>query len=298
MKRWGALTAIIGFGIFALILAQMRRANVPVGPRSFLNFVADTAREFARVPAALTPLSDEEEIKIGDEMAREYGGPLGAGSDDKDLQGMESYVQKIGGKVAARAHRKLPYKFHYIPDDWFINAFALPGGHVFIGRGLIALMKNEDELADILGHEVEHIDQRHCAERIQLESGARKIPMGGLVLLPIEIFEAGYSKTQELEADREGTALAVRAGYSPLGTIQMMEAFDRLYKEHVVHSKTPEEELSNVAIQTLQGYFLSHPPPQERIDQIRKMIADNHWENLTKVKPLEIEAGLRKVDGK
>ena len=298
MKRWAALTVIIGFGIFALILAQMRKANVPVGPRSFLNFVADTAREFAHVPAALAPLSDEEEIKIGDEMAREYGFRLEAGSSDKDSHTMANYVQKVGRKVAAGAHRKLQYKFHYIPDRDFINAFALPGGHVFIGAGLIGLMKNEDELAGILGHEVEHIDQRHCAERIQLESGARKIPMGGLVLLPIEIFEAGYSKAQELEADREGTALAVWAGYSPLGTIQMMEAFDRLYKEHVAHSKTPEEELSSVAIQTLQGYFRSHPPPQERVDQIRKMIADNHWENLTKVKPLEIEVRPRKVDEK
>ncbi|HEV2349449.1 MAG TPA: M48 family metalloprotease [Terriglobia bacterium] len=291
MKRWAALTVIIGFGIFALVLAQMRKANVPVGPRAFLNFVADTAREFAHVPAALTPLSDEEEIRIGDEMAREYEVRLGSSLEDKDAQAMADYVQRVGRRVAGSAHRKLPYKFHYIPNRDFINAFALPGGQVFIGRGLIALMTNEDELADILGHEIEHIDQRHCAERIQVESRARQIPLGGLVLLPIEIFEAGYSKAQELEADREGTALAVWAGYSPLGTIQMLQSFDRLYKEQVTHSKTPQEELSSAAIQTLEGYFRSHPPPQERIEQIRNMIAENHWEKLTNMKPLEVGAG-------
>ena len=293
MKRWAILTAIIGLGIFALILAQMRKANVPVGPRAMLNFVADTGRELARVPAAVTPLSDEEEIKIGDEIARRYEFELGVDSEDKDSQAIQTYVQKVGGQVAARAHRKLPYRFHYIPDRDFINAFALPGGHVFIGGGLIALMKSEDELADILGHEIEHIDLRHCAERIQLESSARKIPMGGLVVLPIEIFEAGYSKTQELEADRQGTALAVWAGYSPLGAIRMFEAFDRLYQENVMHSRTPQEELSRVAIQTIEGYFRSHPPTQERIEQIRKMIADNHWENLTQMRKLEIAGILR-----
>lgn len=293
MKRWAILTAIIGLGIFALILSQMRKANVPVGPRAMLNFVADTARELARVPAAATPLSDEEEIQIGDEIARRYEFELGVDTEDKDSQAIQSYLQKVGGQVAARAHRKLPYRFHYIPGRDFINAFALPGGHVFIGGGLIALMKNEDELADVLGHEIEHIDLRHCAERIQLESGARKIPLGGLIVLPIEIFEAGYSKTQELEADRQGTALAVWAGYSPLGAIQMFEAFDRLYQEHVTHSKTPQEELSRVAIQTIEGYFRSHPPTQERIEQIRKMIADNHWENLTQMRKLEIAGLLR-----
>jgi predicted Zn-dependent protease len=298
MKRWAALSAIIGFGIFALVLAQMRKANVPVGPRALLNFIADTGRELAHVPASLTPLSDEQEIKIGDEMARDHGFTLETDPFDEYSHAMAEYVQKVGRRVSGRAHRKLPYKFHYIPDPDFINAFALPGGHVFIGEGLISLMKNEDELADILGHEIEHIDQRHCADRVQLESNARKIPLGGLVVLPIEIFEAGYSKTQELEADRQGTALAVHAGYSPLGTIQMMEAFERLYQETVAHSRTPHEELSSVAIQTLQGYFRSHPPNQERIDQIRQMIADNHWETLTKMKPLEVEVDPWKVDEK
>jgi predicted Zn-dependent protease len=293
MKRWAAITAIIGLGIFALVLAQMRKANVPVGPRAMLNFVADTGRELARVPAAITPLSDEEEIKIGDEMTQQYEFRLGTGSEDKDNQTIQTYVQKVGRQVAARAHRKLPYRFHYIPNRDFINAFALPGGHVFIGGGLIALMKSEDELADILGHEIEHIDLRHCAERIQLESSARKIPLGGLVVLPIEIFEAGYSKTQELEADKQGTALAVWAGYSPLGTLRMFEAFDRLYQEHVAHSRTPQEELSRMAIQTIEGYFRSHPPTQERIEQIRKMIADNHWENLTHLRKLEVSEMFR-----
>ena len=91
---------------------------------------------------------------------------------------MSDYVSRVGAKVAARAHRKLPYKFHYIPNMDFVNAFALPGGHVYIGAGLVALMDSEDELAAVLGHEIEHIDHYHCAERVQTEAAPPEDPPG------------------------------------------------------------------------------------------------------------------------
>jgi predicted Zn-dependent protease len=138
-------------------------------------------------------------------------------------------------------------------------------------------MDSEDELAAVIGHEIEHIDHYHCAERVQRERALRKIPLGGLVALPIEVFEAGYSKDQELEADREGTRLAVEAGYSANGAVRMFESFERLYEESQARAKTPQEELARVTEQTLQGYFRSHPLPSERIAQVRKMIASEGW---------------------
>jgi predicted Zn-dependent protease len=169
---------------------------------------------------------------------------------------------------------------------------------VFIGAGLIRLMDTEDELANVLGHEVEHIDRRHCAERVQLEMRVRKLPLGELVVLPIELFEAGYSKAQELEADRRGTALAVWAGYSPLGAIRMFETFARLEREYSAPAKNPRQELSRVAQQSLSGYFRTHPPATERIDQIRGMITDNHWENLASERPLEVADTFRAQNAK
>src|SRR5256884_9660442 len=102
-------------------------------------------------------------------------------------------------------------------------------------------MDSEDQLAAVLGHEIEHIDHYHCAERVQQEHALRKIPLAELFVLPIEIFQAGYSKDQELEADREGTRLAVEAGYSANGAIRMFETFQRLYEEHYTRDRKSEE---------------------------------------------------------
>jgi predicted Zn-dependent protease len=255
-----------------------------VGPEAVLNALAETQRDLSRVPAKLTRLSDAEEIRIGDDMAAGYLGRFGAPRDAKDKDGqnaanerMQQYVSDVGRSVAAHARRKLPYKFHYIQDAGFINAFSLPGGHVFIGSGLIHLMESEDELASVLGHEVEHVDNYHCAERVQIEARLRNIPLGGLVALPIELFEAGYSKEQELEADRDGAGLAVTAGYSAQGAVHMFQEFEKLHKTYVLKASTPDEEMSQVAIEGILGYFRSHPLPEEREAQIKRIMAANNW---------------------
>ena len=190
---------------------------------------------------------------------------------------MQAYINTVGRKVAGRARRKFDYKFHYVADENLINAFALPGGHVFIGKGLLQLMETEDELANVLGHEVEHIDNYHCVERYQLKVHIGELPLGDLLALPVELFQTGYSKEQELEADRDGTYLAVMAGYSPQGAVHVFKTFGRLHREYVLKAQSPDEELSQVAIAGLEGYFRSHPLTEERIHQIQRMIAANKW---------------------
>jgi len=291
MKRWLLLGLVVMLGIVALVWSERRPVDVEVSPAALLYFVADSEWELSRLPVALTRLSDQEEVDIGNRLATSYSRVHYRGltpDQAQQAQTVANYVTRVGGTVAVRAHRKLPYKFHYIPDMDFVNAFALPGGHVFIGAGLVALMDTEDELAAVLGHEIEHIDHYHCVERVQMESRLRKIPLGELLELPAAVFEAGYSKDQELEADREGTRLAVWASYSPLGAVRLFETFDRLYQEYVRRVKSPQEELGVLAAQIIQGYFRSHPLPSERIDQIRRLIADEHWGELTRERDLEV----------
>lgn len=280
MKHWIALSGIALLLVAAIAVSEHRKLDVPASPAPILYFIADTEKELTRLPVSFTRLSDDEEIRAGDKLAKAYvyntqspGVPA-----NPDITIIESYLTQVGSQVAANAHRKLPYKFHYVPEPGMVNAFALPGGHVYVGEGLLQLMDSEDELAAVLGHEVEHIDHFHCAERLQREEAMRKIPLAALMSLPIAIFQAGYSKDQELEADREGTTLAVAAGYSANGAVRMFETFAKLFQEwQGEKAKTPQDEAARVAEQTIEGYFRSHPLPSERIAQINKLIASNGW---------------------
>jgi predicted Zn-dependent protease len=163
----------------------------------------------------------------------------------------------------------------------FVNAFALPGGHVFVGEGLLKLMQSEDALAAVLGHEVEHIDLRHCAERAETEANLRHLGLAGdLLSLPVTVFTAGYSKDQELEADRYGTALAVDAGYSPEGILGLLDTFEHLESnaEHGAdRPASPVEEAAQVGLQTLQDYLRSHPPSAQRKAQIERLMQSERW---------------------
>jgi len=91
----------------------------------------------------------------------------------------------------------------------------------------------------------------------------------------MSLWQAGYSKEQEFEADREGLRLAALAGYSPQGAIDMLNRFEDLDREYVIHAETPPEELSQVAVEGLEGYFRTHPLPSERLAQARAVIAQD-----------------------
>jgi len=275
MKRWMFLAAIVAMCAVALLLAERQKAQTRIGPQTVLGLIADTEHEMSRVPARLTRISDEQEILIGDQMAQRYLDQLESAGITSDDRMVQAYVERVGRRVSFFAHRKLSYRFHYIPDSNVINAFSLPGGHVFIGRGMLNLMTTEDELASVLGHEIEHIDLYHCVERVQLQAHLRKLHMediNDLVSIPIDLFKSGYNKDQELDADRAGTRLVMQASYSPEGAISMFRKFGKLCQEQESQTaSTPEEGISQLAWETLKGYFQSHPPAQERIEQIEKL---------------------------
>jgi predicted Zn-dependent protease len=272
--------------VAGLITSQARKVEAPVAATALHFLVADTERELTRLPMKYTRISDADEIKIGNRIVEE----IGESKQDEEGKVVETYLRTVGSRVAAHAHRKLPYTFHYLPDLHFVNAFALPGGHVYMGAGLLSLMENEDELAAVLGHEIEHIDHYHCVERYQLEAALRHVPpLGSIVYIPLQVFQVGYSKDQELEADREGTSLAVASGYSPQGAIQIFARFQKM--EEAMRGKkkaaTPEEEMAGAAVDILTGYFASHPPSADRVAQIQALIAQERWTPVPE-KPLEV----------
>ena len=158
------------------------------------------------------------------------------------------------------------------------------------------MMTSEDELASVLGHEIEHIDHYHCAERVQVEAKLRHLNLGvigALVQIPLSVWEVGYNKDKELEADREGMRVAVLGGYSPYGAVTLFEKFSKLHNEYVIHAQSPEEELSELAIQSLEGYFRSHPQPSERLAQAKAVIAQENWQDRKTQKPFRVEYETR-----
>lgn len=290
MKRGVIFLIVLLVGVTALYFSQRRREPTPVSANAVVEMAADAQRDLARVPMHFTRLSDDEEIAMGNELAQKYS--TSAANLSPEEHGLEIYMARVGNSVAGHAHRRLPYSFHLLPNRSLINAFSLPGGSVFVGEGLLDLMTSEDQLAFILGHEIEHIDHYHCAERVQVEARLRNLKLdilGAIVQIPFEVWQAGYNKDEELEADREGMRVSVLAGYSPYGAVSLFEEYAKLHREYVIHAQTPDEELSELAIQGLEGYFRSHPLPSERLAQANAVIAQEGWRDRTTQKPFRIE---------
>lgn len=289
MKQAVAFFIVLVIAVAALYFSQRRHDSTPVSANAVVAMTADAQRDLSRAPMRLTRLSDDEEIAVGNQLAQQY-----AVANTRLIpkeQALERYIQRVGNTLGSHAHRRLPYAFHLLPNHAMLNAFSLPGGHVYVGEGLVDLMTSEDQLAAVLGHEVEHIDHYHCAERVQIEARLRHLKLdiiGALVQIPLAVWEAGYNKDEELEADREGMRLAVLGGYSPYGAVSLFEKFSRLHSEYIIHAQSPDQELSELAIQSLEGYFRSHPLTSERLAQANTLIVQEGWQDRKTQKPFRI----------
>jgi beta-barrel assembly-enhancing protease len=127
---------------------------------------------------------------------------------------------------------------------------------------------------------------------VQVEARLRKVDLGvlgELAQIPLELWQTGYSKDEEAEADREGLRLACVAGYSPKGALDLLNRFIELRQEYVVRAKTPTGELSRLAIDGLEGYFRSHPLPSERLTQVQAVIAEDRLPMDRKLRPFRVE---------
>ena len=274
-----------------MVLVERRETAARVGLGAVMRIVADFQRESERVPMIATRVSDQEETDIGNSMAAGY--LRNRPSTNADVLETENYLERVGRPLTVRVQRKeIRYQFHLEDDPALVNAFALPGGHIVVGRGLLTLMESEDELAAVLGHEIAHVDRRHAIERLQYELAARKLGLSlsyALASLPIGLFHAGYAKELELEADRTGAGLAAAADYSPQAAIDLFGRFQKLFEQSQRRRTTPAGDLRNVALGGLSEYLSSHPPASERISEIEKEIIAHRWKRAA-VRPLDQHA--------
>lgn len=292
----GERILLVGLGAAGLAawgVLERRNATAPIDPRPLLHLVADTERELGRLPLELTRVSIEEERQIGFDLARQHGryDPRHDTSEDRRIA---RDLSAVGARLAAQVKRKgFPYRFYYLSDAGCVNAFAMPGGHVFVGRGMLELLRTEDELAAVLGHEIAHVDERHAIERLQYELKSRKLGLHGLYRLgrpAVQLFEAGYAKEKEAEADRAGLELLVAAGYSPAGAVAGLRRLEQLQQSVYQPSASALDELLNVPLQSMQEYFRSHPPPRERLAALEKEIGARGWDAQAPQRPMPVRA--------
>lgn len=211
----------------------------------------EAAPEAEKQPAFnLKSPSTEEEIQLGRQIT---GNLLGAAPLVKDAA-LQKYVNQVGRWVASQSERPdLPWHFGVIESE-DINAFAAPGGYVIITKGLYRQLKNEAQLAGVLGHEIGHVVKKHHLKLLQksqlLDLGARllgsKVGKGDDIAQKVigngaEILARGLDKNAEYEADRMGVTLATRAGYEPFGLPEVLQSISQagntsrvtlLYKTH------------------------------------------------------------------
>lgn len=215
-------------------------------------------------PVGQVPL--EQEVKIGRQIA---GNLLGAAPLVPDAK-LQRYVNSVGRWVASRSTRPdLKWTFGVIESN-DINAFAAPGGYVFITRGLYAQLKDEAELAGVLGHEIGHVQQKHHLKILQKQQliglGSELLgrQIGGgdqtqrLIGSGAEIMARGLDKSAEYEADRIGVVLAARAGYDPWALPAVLQELATVSKDD-----------SSVAL-----LFKTHPAPEDRLAQLGDAMGD------------------------
>jgi beta-barrel assembly-enhancing protease len=271
--------ALLAAGV---VLATIGSSSHPVNFGSLLSLWSDALRDTDQIGMRLTRLSDADEMRIGSELVRSAPFPLLAPDGEAQHSESERYVSDVAQALLPRVRRPgIHYQFHVVASAE-VNAFALPGGHVFVTNGMLGFVESEAELAAVLGHEIAHVDLRHCVERYQYEYRLKKAgapELGWMVELAHRLATMGFSSDQELEADARGEALAIQAGYDPDAMAALFERMKARFHEPARRAaSTPAGEVAQAAAEAVGSYFRTHPPFAEREQQLAEMAARNHRE--------------------
>jgi predicted Zn-dependent protease len=213
-------------------------------------------------------MSEAEEIALGKQYDAQVREQMGV-YDDPALQ---RYVNDVGQRLAKASHRpNLPWTFTVV-DEPAVNAFALPGGYIYLTRGILPFLRSEAEMAAVLGHEVGHVDARHSASAASREMAAG----GGLAILGIFVPEAQpftglasaafgvlflqNSREAELESDKLGVGYAVANGWAPAGMTGMLQTLQRLDEASGTRRGVP-------------NWAMTHPPAADRLTKLQDVVA-------------------------
>jgi len=201
-------------------------------------------------------LTEADDERAGQEAAREVAAQIGILEDPE----LNAYLQQLGVKLLRGLPRR-PFRYRfYVVDQAEPNAFALPGGFIFVSRGLLALATNEDELANVIGHEITHSAMRHSARQQSIAANLSPLLMG----IRREAKLRGYSRDMEREADEGGQQLAAAAGYDPRGMATFMD-------------KLSDWERLGTGVYRRASFFDTHPTSTQRASVNRIRASEMRW---------------------
>lgn len=215
---------------------------------------------------AATETSEADEIRIGQEFAATF---LGAKPLVADAR-LQRYVNTLGRWLTLQTERPdLPWTFGVLDDPDF-NAFATPGGYIFVTKGLIARMRNEAELAGVLAHEIAHVLKKHHLHAVQKNAGfalvgdlvsaanksANDQAKAAFLNIGRKLYSSGLDQSDELEADRLGVVIAARAGYDAYGLPAVLQ---------MLHGQSAQD--GNFSL-----LFKTHPTPGTRIELLDQLM--------------------------
>ena len=210
-------------------------------------------------------ISESEEI----EMGREADGPITESLGLYESEALQATVSDLGNEMASRSERPaLPWSFKLV-DDPMVNAFALPGGFIFITRGIMAALNSEAELAGVIGHEIGHVTARHSASQMsrqqfqQIGLGVGSIlssdvaSVAGVLSAGLGLLNLRYSRGDESQSDELGVRYMTRAGYDPNALVGVFQTLA----------------LAGGGGGSVPGWATTHPDPVNREEDIREIIA-------------------------
>ena len=212
--------------------------------------------------AANVLLPPADEVAIGKKMKKELAKELKLHPSSE----IQSYLDSIGKKMARRVKSPVPLNFHVIDDDKQVNAFAIPGGDIYVFSGMLKLADDEAEIACVLGHEISHVTRRHIAQKLVQQVGLEALlslalgdAPGILTGLAAQVAGTGvllkFSRDHERDADEFGLPLCNSAGYDPQGYVRMFQKIRKMGESSAAGS-----------------FLQSHPLPTERIEDAQVRI--------------------------
>jgi beta-barrel assembly-enhancing protease len=239
-------------------------------PSHAFDFDFNKAIDIAKkIQQANKTAGEPEEIEIGHGIAANLLGASPLLPDNK----VQQYVNQVGRWVSLQTERPdLPWQFGVL-DSTDINAFATPGGTIFITNGLLQKLNNESELAGVLAHEMVHVLRKHHLAALQkaarmdlaselageaLKDKSDPAIMNKAIKAGTEVYARGLDKNDEFEADRMGIVIATRSGYDPYGLPAVLQMLDSI----------------NAQDSSLALMFKTHPAPRDRLSLLDKLMGD------------------------